>query len=61
VQSESGGVGSKEVGNVAKITLWRLDASSVAMETQQHTSFPLLLYILRLRIFCGDLIVAGKN
>jgi hypothetical protein len=21
----------------------------------------LLLYILRLRIFCGDLIVAGKN
>jgi len=41
--------------------LWRFDASNVAMETQQYTTFPLLQYILRLRIFCGDLIVARKK
>ena len=61
MQSESVGVGSKQAGSVAKITLWHFDASKRAMETQQCTSFPLLQYILWLRILCGDLIVAGKK
>jgi len=41
VQSESVGVGSKETGSVAKITLWHFDAFKLAMETQQYKCFPL--------------------